>query len=85
MMVFNELKTAGLRLVAARGRRRVLVDVLGLAVLVEAGRSQFAPDPGLLEAAERRVGRLRGPVHRVRAGADPPGGACRRLPDAWLF
>src|SRR5580765_3037899 len=36
---------------AGRCRLGVLVNVLDLAVLVEAGRAQFPPDPGLLEAA----------------------------------
>src|SRR5688500_4641643 len=44
---------------AARSRCRVLVDVLGLAVLVEAGRAQLPADAGLLEPTPFGLGHVR--------------------------
>ena len=40
---------------AGDGRLGVLVDVLGLGVLLEAGGAELAPEPGHLEAAPLRL------------------------------
>ena len=62
--------------------REVLVDVLGLAVLGEAGRAEFASDAGLAEAAPlglREVGvEVVDPDGAVPQPAGDPAGAARR-------
>ena len=71
---------------AARAGLRVLPDVLGLAVFVEAGRAELAADPGLLEAAPLGLRQVRvvvvdpdRPVAQPRG--DPLGAAGVRGPD----
>ena len=60
----------------------VLPDVLGLAVLVQAGRAQLPADAGLLEAAPLRLRHVGvvvvDPDRAVRAAARRPAGPCRR-------
>src|SRR6187399_3239234 len=59
---------------------RGLGDDLGLQVLLESGDTQLPADPGLLVAAEGRVGGIPDrAVDAERAGADPPGHGTRAV------